>query len=209
MHIVNFWATFVLAFITFFATVSPINSLIVFMSLTGGYTSSERKAMAIKAIIISSSVLFAVMLFGSQIFYGLGISLSAVRTAGGILLLITSIGMMFGEDKEGVSDKEKIQKKDISIFPLAVPIIAGPAALTTSMLFIQNFNNFIFLKGAVYLGLAGNLLLTLVLFLLSDKIINKIKKSVIEIFLRLAGLVLASLAIQFIFDGLRESHIFN
>jgi multiple antibiotic resistance protein len=209
MQVINFWPTFWLAFITFFATVSPINSLIIFMSLTGGYTSSERKSMAFKAIIISSSVLFAVMLFGAEIFYGLGISLSAVRTAGGILLLITSIGMMFGEDKEGVADKEKIQKKDISIFPLAVPIIAGPAAITTSMLFIQNFNNLIFLKGAVYLGLAGNLLLTLVLFLLSDRIINKIKKSVIEIFLRLAGLILASLAIQFIFDGLKESHIFN
>lgn len=209
MHIVNFWETFVLAFFTFFATVSPINSLIIFMSMTGTHSAVERRKMAIKAVLVSSFVLFAVMLYGIVIFKFIGISIAAVRTAGGILLLITAIGMMFGEDKEGVNDSKALVKKDISIFPLAVPIIAGPAAITTSMLYIQNFNNIVLLKGAVYLGLASNLLLTLILFLLSEQIIYRIKKSIIEIFLRLAGLILASLAIQFIFDGLKQSQIFG
>jgi multiple antibiotic resistance protein len=208
LYFIQFSETFLLAFVTFFATVSPINTLIIFMSLTGNHTSHERKNIALKAIVISGSILIAVMFVGAVILQFLGISLAAVRTAGGVLLLLTGIGMVFGDDKERVSDKS-LEKKDITVFPLAVPIIAGPAAITTSMLFFQKINDTIILKGAVFIALLVNLLITLILLLLSDRIIKLINKSVIAIFLRIAGLILASLAFQFIFDGLKESGIFN
>ena len=208
LYFIQFSETFLLAFVTFFATVSPINTLIVFMSLTGGHTSEQRKNIALRAVLVSGSVLITVMFVGALVLQFLGISLSAVRTAGGVLLLLTGIGMVFGDDKEGV-DSNSLTKKDITVFPLAVPIIAGPAAITTSMLFFQKINDTIILKGAVFVALLVNLLITLVLLLLSDRIIKLINKSVIAIFLRIAGLILASLAVQFIFDGLKESGVFG
>ena len=208
LYFIQFSETFLLAFVTFFATVSPINTLIVFMSLPGGHTSEQRKNIALRAVLVSGSVLITVMFVGALVLQFLGISLSAVRTAGGVLLLLTGIGMVFGDDKEGV-DSNSLTKKDITVFPLAVPIIAGPAAITTSMLFFQKINDTIILKGAVFVALLVNLLITLVLLLLSDRIIKLINKSVIAIFLRIAGLILASLAVQFIFDGLKESGVFG
>ncbi len=206
LYTYNFFDTFVSAFFTFFATVAPINVLVIFMSSTGHYTSKERRKIAIKSSTIASSVLVITMLFGGAIFKFLGIDMPAVRTAGGLLLLLTAFGMMFGEDKEGV--EVNTSKKDISVFPLAVPVIAGPAAITSSMLLIDSYEN-IYFKISVFLALFFNLLMMIVLLLLSDKIITRIKKSVIAVFLRIAGLILASLAVQFIFDGLRESKLFG
>ncbi|MCL2566596.1 MAG: MarC family protein [Alphaproteobacteria bacterium] len=206
LHTYNIFNTFLLAFFAFFATVSPLNVLIVFMSSTGKYSSEERKKIAIKSITVASIVLVVCMLFGIVVFRFLGIELHSIRTAGGILLLLTAIGMMFGEDKESVDISPT--KKDISIFPMAVPIIAGPAGITTSMLVFQSYSD-ILLKMSVFAALVSNLVLTMVLLLLSDKIITKIKKSVMEVFLRIAGLILASLAVQFIFDGIRAAKIFS
>lgn len=206
LHTYSIFNTFLIAFFAFFATVSPINTLIIFMSSTGKYTSEERNKMAIKAVIVASIVLIVTMLFGAIIFKFLGIDFPAIRTAGGLLLLLTAFGMMFGDDKESVDITPS--KKDISVFPLAVPVIAGPAGITTSMLMFQSYTE-VFLKLSVFSALICNLVLTMVLLLLSDKIITKIKKSVIEVFLRIAGLILASLAMQFIFDGIRESKIFG
>ncbi|MFL1780897.1 MarC family protein [Candidatus Hepatincolaceae symbiont of Richtersius coronifer] len=203
----SFIDTFVLSFFTFFATVSPISSLILFMSLTGNYSSIRRKEIAVKAIFISSIILIGVMFLGAFILDFYGIHFYAVRTAGGLLLLITATGMIFGDDTEGYDRSKAVITKDITIFPLSVPIIAGPGAMTASMLLIQ-IEGFI-LKMAVLGALVLNLLLTLIFLLLSDKIIAKISKSVIEVFMRIAGLILASLAIQFIFDGLKESGVFK
>ena len=205
----GFLDTFLLAFFTFFATVSPINTLIIFISLTGSYTGVERKRMAVKSSLISSIILFVVMLFGTMVLQFLGISMPALKTAGGLLLLLNAIGMMFGEDKDTVNLNSSSVRKDITIFPLSVPIIAGPAAITTSMLLVEKFNNIIILKGVVALALALNMIITVILLLWSDFLIKKIKKSVTDVFLRLAGLILASLAVQFIFDGLKASGIFK
>ncbi|MDR2008336.1 MAG: MarC family protein [Alphaproteobacteria bacterium] len=206
LHTYNILDTFLLAFFAFFATVSPLNVLIVFMSSTGKYSSEERKKIAIKSVTVASIVLIIVMFFGVVIFRFLGIEVYSIRTAGGILLLLTAIGMMFGEDKESVDISHT--KKDISVFPMAVPIIAGPAGMTTGMLVFQSYTDII-LKMTVFAALISNLALTIVLLLLSDKIITKIKKSVLEVFLRIAGLILASLALQFIFNGIREAGIFK
>lgn len=208
LHTYNIFDTFLIAFFAFFATVSPVNTLIVFMSSTGKYTSEERKKIAIKAVIVSSVVLIVVMLFGTVMFKFLGIQVPAIRTAGGLLLLITAFGMMFGDDKESENVDITSTKKDIAIFPLAVPIIAGPAGLTTAMLMFQSYE-LVALKLTVFIALICNLIMIIVLLLLSDKIITKIKQSVMEVFLRLAGLILASLAVQFIFDGVREANIFG
>ncbi len=204
LHTSNFFDTFLIAFFAFFATLAPVNVLIVFMSSTGRYTSEQRKKIAIKSIIVASIVLITVMLFGTVLFKLLGIDLSAIRTAGGLLLLLTAFGMMFGDDKESVDINSS--KKDISVFPMAVPVIAGPAGLTSVMLIFQSYDD-VLLKLSVFTALIFNLVVIVVLLLLSDKIITKIKQSVIEVFLRVAGLILASLAVQFIFDGIREARI--
>ena len=205
----GFLDTFLLAFFTFFGKVTTINTLIIFISLTGSYTGVERKRMAVKSSLISSIILFVVMLFGTMVLQFLGISMPALKTAGGLLLLLNAIGMMFGEDKDTVNLNSSSVRKDITIFPLSVPIIAGPAAITTSMLLVEKFNNIIILKGVVALALALNMIITVILLLWSDFLIKKIKKSVTDVFLRLAGLILASLAVQFIFDGLKASGIFK
>jgi multiple antibiotic resistance protein len=206
--LVQFIEVFTLSFFAFFGTLSPINCLVIFMSMTGNYTSEERKKMAIKAVSTSAGILIFLMFFGITVLQFMGISMPALRTAGGLLLLLTAIGMVFGHDKEAPDDVG-VSKKDITVFPLAVPIIAGPAAITTAMLFIQKYSGTYVLQSSVFLALLLNLIITMVLLLLSDKILARIKKSFIEVVLRIIGLILASLAIQFIFDGLKESGIFK
>ncbi len=222
----NFLEIFTISFLAFAVAVNPINTGVLFLSLAGNYTNKERIKMSFKAFIVSLIVLLCVSLFGASLFENLGISLSAIRIAGGILMLKVGMQAIFEEsttaeeraaaDFREENNTNSLERRsvvhklpDISIFPLAVPIISGPGAISTSLVMMDLTNDFVLLKAGVLLALFINLLLTLI-FMLSSNILNKIlNKNVTQVLTRVLGLLICSLAIQFIIDGIKTSQIIS
>ena len=135
--------TAVVAFATFFATISPLDISAIFAALTVGATARHRRAMAIRATLIATAILLMFAFAGNMLLASIGISLAALRTAGGILLLLIAIEMVFARTSGGTSatDEEKLEaatRQDISVFPLATPLIAGPGAMGATILLMAN-----------------------------------------------------------------------
>ncbi|MGB1547026.1 MAG: MarC family protein, partial [Alphaproteobacteria bacterium] len=131
--------TALVAFMTFFATVGPVDVAAIFAALTPKATTKERRAMAVKGVAIATLLLLIFIVFGNAILVPLGITLPVLRTAGGILLLLVAIDMVFARHSGIASTtldetKEAAAKTDISVFPLATPLLAGPGALGAAIL---------------------------------------------------------------------------
>lgn len=131
------------AFTAFFATISPIDVAAMFAALTLHSTPTHRRSMAIRGTLIAAGILLIFALFGRTLLSHMGISLPALRTAGGILLLLIGIDMVFARSSGGVSttedeSQEARGKADISVFPLATPLIAGPGAMGGAILLMAN-----------------------------------------------------------------------
>ncbi len=119
---------------TFFATIGPLDVAAIFAALTADESPQARRSMALRGTLIASVILVLFALVGELLLAGLGISLAALRTAGGILLLLMGIDLVFARSSGGLTatDEEKqeaVARKDISVFPLATPLIAGPGSM--------------------------------------------------------------------------------
>ncbi len=155
-----------LAFATFFATIAPIDAAFLFIALTPGSTAERRRAMALKGVAVAGAVLLVFAIGGRGLLHFLGISLPALRTAGGILLLLMAVDMVFARQSGALSttdeeDAEAESKRDISVFPLATPLIAGPGALGAAVLLYAQAGGDALKIGAVLTALVLVLLLTL------------------------------------------------
>src|SRR5690606_1489526 len=131
--------TAVVALAAFFATIGPLDVAAIFAAMTSNATRKARRSMAIRGVLIAAIVLVAVALVGQPLLGVLGVSLPALRTAGGVLLLLIGIDLVFARSSGGVStteeeDREAAGKQDISVFPLATPLIAGPGAMGAAIL---------------------------------------------------------------------------
>ncbi|MGV3278072.1 MarC family protein [Rickettsiales bacterium LUAb2] len=204
---VELYSTILLSFFTLFATISPINGLIVFLKLTNECTPEERKEIKNKSVLVASIILIVLTLIGPSGFKLLGIDLYSVKIAGGIILGVVSIGMVFGINKEVSNDQLK-KAKHITIVPLALPIITGPAAIVSSLVLFADETQII-LKLVVLAMVIFNLFLVYLLFTMSDILVKYIKKSVLNILYILSGIILTALAAQFIITGAKESGIFK
>ena len=132
-----------LSMATFFATIGPLDVAAIFAALTAGTTRQHRRSMAIRGTLIATFILVLFALVGEVVLAGLGISLPALRTAGGILLLLIAIEMVFARTTGGTSttDEEEVEaqtKQDISVFPIATPLIAGPGAMGAAILLMAD-----------------------------------------------------------------------
>ena len=158
--------TTVIALTTFLATVGPIDVAAMFAILTAGASPQERRSIAVRGIVTASIILLAFALLGKYVLAGLGISLAALSTAGGILLLLISIDMVFARNSGATSttdaeQREAKHKQDIALFPLATPLIAGPGAIGASILLMANAegrvgHQLLVLQGGSPLCLFGN-----------------------------------------------------
>ena len=167
--------TYVIAFTTFFATVGPLDVAGMFAVLTPASRSSARRAMAIRGTAIATLILVVFALFGNLILHSLGISLAALKVAGGILLLLMSIEMVFARSSGGNSTTleeadEASTKGDISVFPLATPLIAGPGAMGAAILLMAKTDGMLIEQALVFAGLFTVMAMTLVLLLLAEKV---------------------------------------
>lgn len=201
---------FITAFVTFFVAIDPLGVSPIFAGLTQSATQKQKNKIALKGIFASAVVLFLFGLFGKTFLGSLGISLDAFRVAGGLLLLLVAIDMVFEKRTERRAHRaEEIQSgdepiDDIAIFPLAIPMIAGPGAITAVMLTVTAFEGNIQGQGIVLGTLFLVLVLTFIILIAAGWLVNLLGPSITTGFTRILGVVLASLSVQYIFDGIKN-----
>lgn len=195
------------AFVTFFVTIDPPGQIAIFLALTSGMSSKERRQIALRGTLIGIGIIFAFMLIGAALLNVLGISMAAFRVAGGLLLFYTAFEMVFekrverkGESAERIISKHEMQS--MAVFPLAIPLIAGPGAISAAILLADDFawpTDRLALIGVLF---SVGLILYLGL-MLADKLDKFIGETGQMVMTRLLGIILAALSVQFVADGVR------
>jgi len=206
--------TLVIAFTTFFATIGPIDIAVMYPVLSRGMTSRQRWRTAVRAVFLASCLLYAFALFGQILLDRLGISIPALQTAGGILLFLVGLDMVFARHSGVASttedeDREARERKDIAVFPLATPLIAGPGAIGAAILLMTNAGDDLSQQLAVVASLGFVLLLTLTLMFVSGQVQRLLGVTGMNVVSRIFGLLLTALAVQFVFDGIKGSGLIN
>lgn len=209
--------TFVPAFVTLLVAIDPPGCAPIFASLTSGTTRQHQKVMAIRSVVIATALLLAFAFLGEPLLGALGISMDAFRTAGGVLLFLIALDMVFEKRTERREERaEKVvreaetqhhtmEEEDISVFPMAMPMIAGPGSIAATMLLMSKADGSIEAQAAVLLALIGVLVITLLALLAAGPLLKLMGKTVSAMITRLLGVLLAALAAQFIFDGIHNS----
>ncbi len=202
--------TFIIAFTTFFATIAPFDVAAVFAALTPNINVKSRYAIAVKGVIISGIILLLFAIFGNFVLNALGISLAALKIAGGILLLLIGIDMVFARSSGGTSATkeevdEAITSQDISVFPLATPLIAGPGSMGAAILLMANAMDQLLQEIIIICSLLAVLIITLVLLLIATRLQQYIKLTGMNVISRIMGVLLSALAVQFMIDGIIQS----
>ena len=197
-------AFLITAFVTMFVVIDPIGLAPLFVALTQGMSDAARRRIAWRATIIGVIILLAFAGFGEALLTFIGISMPAFRVAGGILLFLTALEMLFErrtKRREDQSETDDDMRDDPSVFPLAIPLIAGPGAIASVILLMGQRPG---LEGTVtVLGATGLvMLIVLAFFLLSGPIERALGKTGITVVTRLLGMLLAALSVQFVLDGL-------
>jgi len=202
--------TAVVALATFFATIGPIDIAAMFAAMTVGASVSERRSMAIRGSLIATAILVTFAVLGEALLTSLGISLAALRTSGGILLLLIGIEMVFARSSGATSAteeeaREAVEKRDISVFPLATPLIAGPGAMGAAILLMANAEGDLLSQFVVVGSLLAILLLTLMFLFAATQVQRLLGVTGMHVVSRVFGVLLSALAVQFIFDGIIQS----
>ncbi|RVU86360.1 MarC family protein [Leucothrix sargassi] len=202
--------TAVLALATFFATIGPLDLAAVFAALTAEHTDKQRRSIAIRGSLIATGILLVFALVGELLLASLGISLAALRIAGGILLLLMGIEMVFSHTSSANSttdeeESEALEKPDISVFPLATPLIAGPGAMGAVILLMANQEGNIAGQAIIIGAILAIMLLTYVCLLAAGKIQKLLGVTGMHVITRIMGVLLSALAVQFMIDGLLKS----
>ncbi len=202
--------TAIVTFTTFFATIGPVDVAVIFAAMTKGSSAKQRQTMAIRGTLVAMAILVIFALMGETLLKTLGISLAALKFSGGILLLLIAIDMVFARSSGGSSttEEENLEgagKEDISVFPLATPLIAGPGSMGAIMLLMANAQNHLKTQALVIASMISVLLVTLILLLLSNKVQKLLGITGIHVISRVFGVILAALAVQFMFDGIAHS----
>lgn len=200
------------AFFTLFATIGPIDIATLFAALTGNVDKKTRRLIAIRGVAIGLMILLPFAFFGSNILESFGITLPALRTAGGILLLLIGIDMVFAKDSGGVSTtKDEVREArgknimEIAVFPIATPLIAGPGTMGAVILLMAQSEGDYIRQGIVIAALVANLLITLAFLLLAGKLNKLLGVTGNHVISRVMGVLLCALAVQFVFDGIKGS----
>lgn len=200
---------FISAFITLFVVIDPPGCAPIYASLTHGASAAQRRGMAVRAVLVAGIILLVFALFGEQLLGALNIELDSFRIAGGIMLFVIALDMVF--EKRTQRREERAQKiiatpeiEDVSIFPMAMPMIAGPGSIASIMLLVAQNDGLD--RALVVLGALGAvLLLTLAALITAGPLMRVLGAKTEAVVTRLLGVLLAALAAQFVIDGVRGS----
>jgi len=200
---------FTTAFVTLAVIIDPPGCAPIFASLTSGTDAAHRRRMAIRSTIVAWSILMFFALLGEPLLRTLGISLSAFRIAGGIMLFMIALDMVFERRTERREERAKEiegtpQAEDISVFPMAIPMIAGPGSIASIMLLTARAEGTA--EWLVVLGAMTSVLgLTLLALLAAGPLMKLVGANLEAMITRILGVILAALAAQFVIDGLERS----
>ncbi len=200
---------FTTAFITLAVIIDPPGCAPIFASLTAGTDAAHRRMMAIRSAAVAWSILMFFALLGEPLLRTLGISLSAFRLAGGIMLFMIALDMVFERRTERREERaEEIkgtpEAEDISVFPMAIPMIAGPGSIASIMLLTARADGLV--EDVIVLGaMTTVILLTLIALLMAGPLMKLIGAKLEAMITRILGVILAALAAQFVLDGLERS----
>jgi multiple antibiotic resistance protein len=192
------------AFIFFFAVIDPIGTIPVFIAVTKGFSEKEKRKIAFKAILVSAGVLLFFIAVGELILNAINIPLPAFEIAGGIVLLIFAMTMIFGQGKPEEEKKMINSISETAIFPLAMPSIASPGAMLAAVLLTENSKFSILEQIQTSVAMLLVLLIVLVFMLGASKIHRFIGDSGASIISRVMGLILASVAVSSILEGINS-----
>lgn len=197
------------SFLTFLVVLDPPGVAAVFAALSFGHSRAERRRMALRGVGIAALVLLGFALSGEALLDALGISVSALRISGGVLLFLLAMDMVFARPSglrtvTQTEDREAHERADISVFPLAIPLIAGPGAIVSLLLLIAQAEDRAAAQALVIAVLLGVLLLVLVALLVAARLVRRLGETGVNVVGRVLGILLSALAVQFVLDGLRE-----
>ncbi len=197
---------FLAAFITLFVIVDPLGTSAVFPSLVRGQPKAQVISIAIKASIVAASILILFGVGGEALLHYLGISIPAFRIAGGLLLFVTGFRMIMGyHDQDQVESEKSIysDRSDVAIFPLAIPLLAGPGSMTAALLHMTNVSS-AFDKGMIVAAIICVQIISLVSMLGAERLVRVFGSTGSTLLARLVGILMAAMAVQFLIDGLKQ-----
>jgi multiple antibiotic resistance protein len=202
------------SFVTFFVAIDPVAMAPMFTTMTARMTPDWRRQMAWKSVTYATGILLAFAFGGAWLLEQIHVSIDAFRIAGGLLLFLIAVDMLFEKRSERRDERaEKVAahqaqhpdtQDDISVFPLAIPLIAGPGAIASIMLFFAEHEG-LAERALVLLGAGANLALCLAAFLLAGPLSKVMGPTVASMLTRVFGILLAALAAQFVVDGIRNA----
>ncbi|WP_375291248.1 MarC family protein [Qipengyuania sp.] len=204
---------FLSAFVTLFLVIDPPGCAPIYVGLTKGASTAQRRDMAIRATLIAGIILLVFALFGEKLLAAMHIDLDSFRIAGGIMLFVIALEMVFEKRTQRREDRaEKImaenaetaEVEDVSVFPMAMPMMAGPGAIASIMLLTSTAKG---IEGTlvVLAALAAVLLLTMVALIAAGPLMRILGDRVEAVITRLLGVLLAALSAQYVIDGLKNS----
>ncbi len=205
---------FLAAFVTFFVVIDPPGVVPMFATMTAHMSPEWRQRMAVKSVVLATFILCAFAFGGAWLLAKLSVSLDSFRIAGGVLLFLIAVDMLFEKRTERRETRAEAviarqaehpeREDDISVFPLAIPLIAGPGAIASVMLFFTQHDDW-GARSAVISAAGANLVLCLGGFLLSGPLTRLMGVTFAAMLTRVFGILLAALAAQFIVDGVRNA----
>jgi len=204
-------ALFTASFVTFFVLIDAVGVAPVFATLTARGNKAYRKRMAFKSVFVAAIIVYAFAFGGAWLLGAMHISIDAFRAAGGILLFLIALDMVFEKRTERrenraedvmASDMTPEDPDDVSVFPIGIPMIAGPGTIATAMFYMSDANNWLE-RSMVLSALAANLILCLFIFLAAGPIVKAMGESIAGALTRILGVILAALSVQLLIDGIK------
>jgi multiple antibiotic resistance protein len=200
----DYWALFSQAFLTLFVVMDPVGLAPIFLGIAGQRTSHERRMFARKASFVAGAVILLFAVAGTPLLNQLGISIAAFRAAGGVLLFLIALDMVFarhsGSRETEEEEREAQSRADLSVFPIAIPLIAGPGTLASVMILTGKSQTWA--GDAIIIGTAFLVLgLCYLALRASSRLVSVIGVTGVNVVSRVLGVLLAALAVQYIADG--------
>ncbi len=208
----EFISIFIASFVTFFVLIDALGVAPVFASLTVRGPASYRRSMAIRSVLVGTLIIFGFAFFGAWLLEKLHITIDAFRAAGGILLFMIALDMVFEKRTErrenraesvlAESDETPEDLDDVSVFPLGIPMLAGPGSIATAMLYMSEHASWV-AKGAVLSAILANMVICLIVFLAAGPLVKAMGESIAGAITRIFGVILAALSVQLLIDGIK------
>ena len=194
-------------FVTVLILVDPFGLVPMYLSLAGELSPARQRRTIVKAVLTALFSLTAFILIGRQTLAVLGISPGSFFIAGGIIFFVISLDMILGHPQRTKTSKHDPELQDIAVFPLGVPILAGPGAFTTIVLHISEAENQFLMGSVLFVSVVLALAIAVVTMLTAELILRVLHRTGVQVIQRLMGMILCGLAVQFVYEGLQKLDI--